>query len=152
MKTVHRSALLWHSPDDMFALVNDVARYPEFLPWCARATEVVLGDALTEVTMDIDFHGLHHTFTTRNRLQPGRQLALTLVDGPFSHLDGLWLFTPLGDASQHACKVELTLSYGFAHSSLDALAGSAFDRIAANMVDAFVKRAEQVHGQTGSTR
>ena len=146
MKTVHRSALLWHSTDEMFALVNGVARYPEFLPWCARATEVVLGEGLTEVTMDIDFHGLHHTFTTRNQLQPGRQLMLKLVDGPFSHLDGLWLFTPLGDPSQHACKVELTLSYGFAHSSLDALTGSVFDHIAASMVDAFVKRAGQVYG------
>lgn len=54
MKTVHRSALLWHSTDEMFALVNGVARYPEFLPWCARATEVVLSEGLTEVTMDID--------------------------------------------------------------------------------------------------
>lgn len=146
MKTVHRSALLWHSTDEMFALVNGVARYPEFLPWCARATEVVLSEGLTEVTMDIDFHGLHHTFTTRNQLQPGRQLMLKLVDGPLTHLDGLWLFTPLGDPSQHACKVELTLSYGFAHSSLDALTGSVFDHIAASMVDAFVKRAGQVYG------
>lgn len=146
MKTVHRSALLWHSTADMFALVADVARYPDFLPWCARATEVVLGQGLTEVTMDIDFHGLHHTFTTRNRLEPGRQLSLELVDGPFSHLDGLWLFTQLGEASQHACKVELTLNYGFAHSSLDALTGSVFDHIAANMVDSFVKRADQVYG------
>lgn len=146
MKTVHRSALLWYSADQMFTLVNDVAQYPAFLPWCARATEVVQAEGLTEVTMDIDFHGLHHSFTTRNQLVPGRQLALTLVDGPFSHLDGLWLFTPLGDASQHACKVELTLTYSFAHSSLDALTGTVFDHIAANMVDAFVKRADEVYG------
>jgi len=146
MKTVHRSALLWHSADNMFTLVNDVARYPEFLPWCARATEVVRADGLTEVTMDIDFHGLHHRFTTRNTLRPGHSLALELVDGPFSHLDGLWLFTPLGTPDQHACKVELTLSYAFTHASLEALAGSAFDHIAASMVESFVKRAEQVYG------
>ena len=146
MKTVHRSALLWHSTDQMFALVNDVARYPEFLPWCARATEVVQAPNLTDVTMDIDFHGLHHSFTTRNQLTPGQQLTLTLVDGPFSHLDGLWLFTPLGTPEQHACKVELTLTYAFAHASLEALAGSAFDHIAASMVESFVKRAEQVYG------
>lgn len=146
MKIVHRSALLWYSADQMFALVNDVVRYPEFLPWCVCATEVVLSPVLTDVTMAIDFHGLHHSFTTRNQLMPGQRLTLTLVDGPFSHLDGLWLFTPLGTTDQHACKVELTLSYAFAHASLEALAGSAFDHIAASMVESFVKRAEQVYG------
>jgi len=147
MKTVHRSALLWHSASEMFALVNDVARYPEFLPWCARAMEVVLSADQTEVTMDIDFHGLHHSFTTRNQLVPGRQLTMTLVNGPFTHLDGLWQFTPLGDGSPPACKVELTLNYGFAHSSLDVLSGSVFDHIAASMVDAFVARAHQLLGE-----
>ena len=147
MKTVHRSALLWHSAPEMYRLVTDVARYPEFLPWCVRASEVRLDDTHTEVEMHMDFHGLHHAFTTRNAHEPGRRLTMTLVHGPFSHLDGLWLFTPLGDGRVPACKVELTLSYGFSHATLDALAGGVFDHAASSMVEAFVARAAQLHGE-----
>jgi ribosome-associated toxin RatA of RatAB toxin-antitoxin module len=71
---------------------------------------------------------------------------MKLVEGPFSRLDGQWKFTPLGNAAQRACKVELELHYGFDNAALGALVGPVFDKIASSMVEAFVKRAEQVHG------
>ena len=71
---------------------------------------------------------------------------MELIDGPFSRLDGRWTFTPLGDGSQRACKVEFTLSYGFSSQALSSVVGPVFDRIAGNLVDAFVKRADQVYG------
>jgi ribosome-associated toxin RatA of RatAB toxin-antitoxin module len=69
-----------------------------------------------------------------------------LLNGPFSQLEGQWNFTPLGDGSQRACKVELTLNYGFDRSALSPVVSPVFDKIASSMVDAFVKRAQQVYG------
>lgn len=147
MKTVHKSALLWYSPEEMYRLVTEVHLYPQFLPWCASAIEVPVDDSHTLVTMGIAFHGIGHTFTTRNHHIPGRQVTMALVDGPFSHLDGVWQFKALGDSSQRACKVELSLAYGFDHAALDKLVGSAFDHVALSMVDAFVRRATEVYGE-----
>jgi ribosome-associated toxin RatA of RatAB toxin-antitoxin module len=90
--------------------------------------------------------GLRQSFTTRNTHETDRKVLMELVDGPFSRLDGVWEFTPLGDGSQRACKVEFQLSYGFASSALAALVGPVFDKIAGSLVDAFVKRADQVYG------
>ena len=94
----------------------------------------------------ISFSGIRQTFTTRNLHVPDRQVAIALVNGPFSRLDGQWDFVPIGDGSQRACRVELTLNYGFDNAALGKLVGPVFDKIAASMVDAFVKRAEQVYG------
>jgi ribosome-associated toxin RatA of RatAB toxin-antitoxin module len=94
----------------------------------------------------IAFSGIRQTFTTRNEHVPGREVAMQLLDGPFSSLDGQWRFVPLGDEAQRACRVELDLQYGFDNAALGALVGPVFDRIAGSLVDAFVKRAEQVYG------
>ena len=90
--------------------------------------------------------GLRQSFTTRNLHQPGRQVRMELVEGPFSRLDGCWDFTPLGEQDQRACKVEFRLSYDFSSGALSALVGPVFERIAGSLVDAFVKRAHQVYG------
>lgn len=90
--------------------------------------------------------GLRKTFVTRNTQEAGRRVQMRLVKGPFSQLDGDWSFHPVGDGSQRACKVELTLNYGFDSVALAALVGPVFDRIAGTMVDAFIQRAEQVYG------
>jgi ribosome-associated toxin RatA of RatAB toxin-antitoxin module len=74
-------------------------------------------------------------------------VAIKLLNGPFSRLDGEWNFLPLGDDTQRACRVELTLNYGFDNATLGKLVGPVFDKIAASMVDAFVKRATQVYGE-----
>lgn len=145
MKTVHKSVLIWYSAEEMFALVTDVAKYPEFLPWCDRAGVIALEPDGMKAEIGIAFSGIHQTFTTRNTHLPGREVRMKLVDGPFSNLDGSWKFQPLGK-DQRACKVSLELHYGFKSSALAALVGPVFDRIAGSLVDAFVKRAEQVYG------
>lgn len=147
MKTVTKSVLIWYSPSEMYVLVTDVDQYPKFLPWCDRA-RVVLADAsgmLAEI--GISFSGIRQTFTTRNEHVVNRQVSIKLVNGPFSRLDGQWNFVPIGDGSERACRVELTLNYGFDSAALSKLVGPVFDKIAASMVDAFVKRAQQVYGQ-----
>ena len=146
MKTVHKSVLLWYSAEEMFALVTDVAHYPAFLPWCDQAS--VLSEDANGMTakVGISFAGIKQAFSTRNRHVANREVAMELVDGPFSQLDGLWTFTPLGEG-QRACKVEFTLRYSFANRALAALVGPVFDKIAGSMVEAFVKRATQVYGE-----
>ncbi len=147
MKTVHKSVLIWYSPQEMYALVTDVARYPEFLPWCDHAQVLEQDDKGMTAEVGISFGGVRQTFTTRNTHEEPSQVGMQLVKGPFSKLDGQWNFHPLGDGSQRACKVELSLNYGFDNAALGALVGPVFDKIAASMVDAFVKRAQQVYGE-----
>jgi ribosome-associated toxin RatA of RatAB toxin-antitoxin module len=146
MKTVHKSVLIWYSAQEMFQLVTDVDRYPEFLPWCDRAKVVERDDRGMKAQVGISFGGIRQTFTTRNDHEPGRAVKMHLVDGPFSRLDGDWKFHPLGGEGQRACKVELDLCYGFDNVALAALVGPVFDKIAGSLVDAFVKRAEAVYG------
>jgi len=146
MKTVKKSVLIWYSPREMYGLVTDVPAYPQFLPWCDHSSVLDSNDAGMTAEVGISFSGIRQTFTTRNLHVPDRQVAIKLVNGPFSRLDGQWDFVPLGDNSQRACRVELTLHYGFDNATLGKLVGPVFDKIAASLVDAFVKRAEQVYG------
>jgi len=146
MKTVKKSVLIWYSPQEMYGLVTDVPAYPQFLPWCDHSSVLDSDDAGMTAEVGISFSGIRQTFTTRNLHVTDRQVAIKLVNGPFSRLDGQWDFVPLGDNSQRACRVELTLHYGFDNATLGKLVGPVFDKIAASLVDAFVKRAEQVYG------
>lgn len=146
MKTVHKSVLIWYSPEEMFALVTGVEQYPRFLPWCDHAGVLDRSEQGMTAEVGISLGGLRQTFVTRNLHEPGRRVQMQLVKGPFSRLDGDWHFHPVGDGSQRACKVELLLHYGFDNAALAALVGPVFDKIAGSMVDAFVKRAEQVYG------
>jgi ribosome-associated toxin RatA of RatAB toxin-antitoxin module len=147
MKTVHKSVLIWYSPREMYVLVTDVDRYAQFLPWCENARVVEVHDNGMTAEMGIAFGGVRQQFSTRNVHVEDCQVRMQLLNGPFSQLEGQWDFTPLGDGSQRACKVELTLNYGFDRSALSAVVSPVFDKIAASMVDAFVKRAQQVYGE-----
>ena len=146
MKTVNKSVLIWYSPQEMFSLVTDIGQYPRFLPWCdqARVVEQDLSGMIAEV--GILFGGVRQSFTTRNTHTDQQRIQMQLVSGPFSNLQGQWDFLTLGDGSQRACKVELALQYGFDNATLAKLVGPVFDKIAASLVDAFVKRAQQVYG------
>lgn len=147
MKSVHKSVLIWHSAHEMFALVTDVVRYPEFLPWCSSGQVLEESPNGMVASIGMSFGGLHKSFTTRNTHETDRRIHLELVDGPFSRLDGTWNFTPVGEPGQRACKVEFVLNYGFSSATLAALVGPVFDKIAGSLVDAFVKRADQVYGE-----
>jgi ribosome-associated toxin RatA of RatAB toxin-antitoxin module len=147
MKTIAKSVLLWYSPQEMYVLVTGVDQYPQFLPWCDRARVVTSDAGGMTAEVGISFSGIRQTFTTRNEHTPDRAVSMKLVNGPFSKLDGEWNFVPLGDGTQRACKVELTLRYGFANATLGKLVGPVFDKIAGSLVDAFVKRAGQVYGE-----
>ncbi|HXD07295.1 MAG TPA: type II toxin-antitoxin system RatA family toxin [Burkholderiaceae bacterium] len=149
MKHVKKSVLLWYSPREMYDLVVAVPDYPKFLPWCSKAEVLEGGEASLTARLHLNYHGVRHAFTTRNVNVPGESMVMTLVDGPFSVLDGTWRFLPLNAAPEgnaQACKVEFDLKYAFNSIALETVVSPVFDRIANSFVDAFVKRAEQVYG------
>ena len=147
MKTVHKSVLIWYSATEMFDLVTDVASYPQFLPWCDKSAILSEDDQGMTAKIGLSIAGLSQSFTTRNTHVKDRKVNLTLVDGPFSKLEGQWDFTPVGKPTDRACKVEFALSYDFDSVALAALVGPVFDKIAVSLVDAFVKRAGTVYGE-----
>jgi len=143
LDVVDRSALVHYSNDEMFALVSDIDAYPQFLPWCSGAR--VLSHEQHEMCARIDFSvsGVSKSFTTRNQLQPGREISMQLVEGPFSQLEGRWRFEPLGDAGS---KISLFLEYDFSSKMVSLAVGPVFNKIANTLVDAFQKRAVEVYG------
>jgi len=133
----------------MLELVNDVARYPEFLPWCAGAEVVHEGDDTLRATLKIGYKGIRQTFSTRNRTEAPQgneagSITMTFVDGPFRSLNGKWLFKPL---NEDACKIEFDLRYEFSSKLLEKVIGPAFKHIANSFVEAFVRRAEALYGK-----
>jgi ribosome-associated toxin RatA of RatAB toxin-antitoxin module len=141
MPTINRSALVPHTTEEMFQLVDDVDRYVEFLPWCTESRVLERSEDEVVATILLSKGSLNKAFTTRNLLQKHKMIEMRLVDGPFKHLQGFWRFDSLND---NACKVSLDLDYEFS-SKLVALAiGPVFNQIANTLVDAFVVRAKEL--------
>ena len=139
MPNVLKSVLVPHSARTMFDLVDDVERYPEFLPWCSGARVSERTETLTRARIEIDYHGLASHFSTLNRKQAPSRMDLELEEGPFDSFTGRWSFTPLGDAG---CRVEFSLDYGFSGAAMTALLEPVFGHIIETLVDRFVARAE----------
>lgn len=146
MKKLLKSVLIWYTPEEMFRLVTDVDQYVHFLPWCNHSKVLQFNDEGMDAEVGIGVAGVSQVFVTHNTHILNHEIRMKLVQGPFSNLDGTWTFDPVGDNSQRACKVTLSLEYGFSSATLAAVVGPVFDKIAASLVDAFVKRAEQVYG------
>lgn len=146
MPSVHKSVLLQHSAEQMFALVSDVERYPEFLPWCGGTVVHERSSRTMLATIAIDFRGIRQSFTTENELHMPHRIAMRLREGPFSSLDGLWHFHTL---RHDACKIEFRLDYAFKSGLLGQTLVPVFDHIARSFVDAFVRRADQLQAARG---
>src|SRR5688572_11009383 len=142
MAEVNKSVLVSYSASQMFALVDAVEKYPEFLPWCGATTLIFRDDDLTRATIHIAYRGIRQSFTTENSKHKPHLMEIGLVEGPFKMLHGSWRFTDLGGVG---CKVELSLRYEFASRILEKLVGPVFGYIANSMVDAFVQRARSCY-------
>lgn len=148
MKHVKKSVLLWYSPREMYDLVTGIEQYPQFLPWCERAEVLERHEEGVTARLGLAYMGVRHAFTTRNSHIAGESVTVQLVDGPFSLLDGTWLFQGLGrpGSEAQACKIEFDLRYAFSSVALEAVVSPVFDKVANTFVDSFVKRAESVYG------
>ncbi len=143
MPEVSKTVIVVFAPEQMFGLVDDVERYPEFLPWCTGSTVLMRDGNLLRATLNVGFRGVKQSFSTENRNTPPHEVVLKLIDGPFRALNGRWRFQDLGGKG---CKIEFNLAYEFSNRVLGALVGPVFSHIANTLVEAFVKRAEKVYG------
>ena len=143
MPQINKSVLVPYSAGRMFALVATVPDYPQYMPWCGGARASIDPDGRVRAVVDIEYRGVRSSFTTLNLNSAPDSIAMQLAEGPFATLAGDWRFTSLDVA---ACKVEFRLDYEFASTLLGRLVAPVFDNIAATLIDAFARRAEELYG------
>lgn len=142
LQVVERSALVTFSASQMFGLVNDVIRYPEFLPWCvgARVEDVSPSERVASVKVSKGL--VRMQFTTRNQLTRDAQILMDLIEGPFSHLAGRWNFDPVGDRGS---RVSFRVEFEFKSRVMSAAFSPVFQSVCDSIVDAFVARAQAMY-------
>ena len=126
----------------MFEIVNDVAAYPEFLPWCADSRILAQTESSMEASILMKKAGVNHWFTTKNTFDKNKSIKMALLNGPFKRLDGEWKFT---EFEPGASKIELDLSFEFSHGLGATLIAPIFTQIANTLVDSFCKRAQNLY-------
>lgn len=141
---INRSALVMHSQQRMYDLVNDVASYPLFLPWCSSCSVLEHGSGFMLASVEVSKGGMRQSFTTRNEFLGDGQIEMNLVDGPFDYLKGMWNFIAL---KEDACKVVLDLDFELKRNIAKLAFGPVFNQAANSMVDAFCQRANDVYGR-----
>jgi coenzyme Q-binding protein COQ10 len=148
MPGIHEVRSLPYSADQMFDLVADVARYPEFLPWVVATR--VKSDGENELTADmlVGFKSLREKFTSRVTKDRPTAISVHYVDGPLRDLDNRWLFRPQADGG---CEIDFSVEFTFRNALFEALAGQYFDRAFRKMVAAFEERAGVLYGSNSAS-
>jgi len=142
MTLVQKSALVKFSAQQMFDLVNDVEAYPQFLPWCAGSRILKREVDFFEAELLIAKGGFHKSFSTRNRIDQGGRMTISLLNGPFSSLEGVWNFMPL---REDASKISLDLEFEMSGVLANLAFGSVFNQICNTMISSFTNRAKQIY-------
>jgi len=140
MRVVKRSALVNRAPAEVFALINDIESYPQFLPWCTHARVEARIDSDVVATIGLRQGALHGEFTTRNTLEPPHRIGMQLLRGPFRTLEGEWLMTPIEGGG---CRVELIMRFAFRNALTALIFEPKFAATLGTLVDAFVARARE---------
>ena len=143
MNRVQRTALVMHSDQAMFDLVNDVASYPQFMQGCQTAEVFEHNEQQMVARLDLKKGGVKTSFMTRNRLQAPSEIEMNLEDGPFKSLKGVWRFKSL---TPQACKVSLDLEFEFNNMAVGLAASKLFSSMANDLVDSLCRRADQIYG------
>lgn len=141
MPSINRSALVPYSAQNMYALINDIEQYPDYVPGCTKV-EIVSNTAHTVTAkLFVEKSGVVNSFTTRNTLVENESIKMELVDGPFRFLEGIWEIKSL---AEDACKVDLNLEFEFKNKLVGMAFGRVFKDIIESMMQAFVQRAKQL--------
>ncbi len=143
MIEIRRSALVKYSPAQMFDLVHEVEAYPKRFAWCVGAEVIEREENALVARLDLKFAGFRQSFTTRNEVDPPRRLQMSLVDGPFHSLFGVWEFIALGN---DGCKIVFALDFDYAGKLGGGALRLGFQALAGRMVDDFCREAERVYG------
>ena len=154
MPSFKTTRLVHHKADDMFALVADVERYPEFAPLCEALTVIrrypESNCDVIVARMTVAYKLFRESFTSRVRLNTAlRQIDVDYLDGPFRRLENRWTFVPKGD---DACEVGFSLDYEFRSRTFQMLMGAVFDRAFRKFSTAFEQRADEIYGQKNTAR
>ena len=142
MSNVSRNALVPYSAAQMYALVNDIESYPEFVPWCSKSSSKAISVIEKEAALFFSRGAIKTSFTTRNTLSPDARIELQLVDGPFNQLHGVWQFIDIDDQGS---RVQLDLSFELSSRMLKIALESFFSQICDRLVTSFVQRASEVY-------
>ena len=140
MHNIHKSAIVLHSAQKMFELVDSVENYPQFLPWCGSTEIIERDNNKTIASIEINYKGLRQTFTTENTKKQNQEMSIKLIDGPFESLSGQWMFKNL---DKDSCQIELKLEYEFSNIILEKLISPVFNMIANTFIDEFIKEANR---------
>lgn len=141
---IQKSAVVPYKTSEMYALVQDIAAYPQFLPWCKEAKILARDGEQVQARLTLARSGLEKSFTTSNTLRENESIEMRLLEGPFSRLHGLWQFQALGE---QGCKVSLNMDFDFSSKMLRLTLGPIFTQIVNTLVDAFVRRAKDLYGK-----
>lgn len=144
MPTITKSALMPYTKQQMFDLVNAIEDYADFVPWCECSEVHSRSDDEVLATLTFAKAGMSKSFTTRNRLQPGKMIEMCLENGPFRHMQGYWRFDDAPSGS--GCRVSFDLSYEFTNALMGMAFGPVFNQVANSLVGVFQERAKQVYG------
>ena len=144
MKRIARSAIVEQPARALYALVEDIESYPQFLPWCRGARVRERSPGRTVATLTVGLKGMRHEFSTENRNRPPDAIDMRLLEGPFRRFEAHWRFHALGPA---AARIEFSMTYELAGGLVARALAPLFDSIADTMVDAFKRRAERVHAK-----
>jgi ribosome-associated toxin RatA of RatAB toxin-antitoxin module len=143
MTIVQKSALVKFSAQRMFQLVDDIEAYPDFLPWCSGSRIISRQPEIVEAELQISKGGFKKSFATRNRIDTGGNINMSLIDGPFSYLEGVWNFLPL---REDASKISLDLEFEMSGVLANLAFGTVFNQICNTLVSSFTQRAKQLYG------
>ncbi len=142
MPRIHRELVVSYTPAQMYQLVNDVEHYPAFLPGCASSRILERTSESVSASLSFSKGGMQKSFSTKNTLIPPNSIEMTLLEGPFKYLTGVWEFieTPVG-----GCRVVLDLDFEFANRILSMMFGPVFHHVAHSMVGSFCDQAHEVY-------
>lgn len=141
MPVITRESIVPYTQEQMFALVNAIEHYREFVPWCVESTVISRTEDEVRATLAFAKSGLQKSFTTLNRLQPHKMMEIRLINGPFKQLEGFWGF----EAEGSGCKVKLSLDFEFSNKLVALMFGPLFEQVASKLVDCFTQRANSVY-------
>ncbi|GAA5099484.1 type II toxin-antitoxin system RatA family toxin [Wohlfahrtiimonas larvae] len=144
MPIIRKSKVVPYSAKQMFDLVNDVEKYPEYLPWCKTARILRQTECEMDASVGVLMGPVNKAFTTRNRMVDGEMIQMSLVNGPFKKLYGEWKFIPL---SATESKIEFELDFTLSIGLLSNMLNPIFENMYGSMIKAFSDRAKVVYGE-----
>lgn len=143
MPTHAEVRVLHHPPEQLFDLVADVEKYPEFLPWCVDASIRRREGDLIVADLVIGYRVFRERFTSTVALDRPHRIDVTYSDGPFRYLNNHWIFAPEGSDS---CVIDFFVDFEFRSRVLQAVVGRVFGEAVKVMVHAFERRADELFG------